>query len=111
MTSRLLMVLTPYRIVSDLIPENSLNGRPPQSIMIIQIDPMTIPYDTLIQGLCKTPFYGHSKGCPNHGKKEGCPPQKMIDSVFDMEKEMYIIATEYPLGEFAERMRKEHFFL
>ncbi|GIU69961.1 MAG: hypothetical protein KatS3mg002_1197 [Candidatus Woesearchaeota archaeon] len=76
--------------------------------MIIKIDPEIVPYDNLIRGLCMTPYYGHTHGCPNYGCKEGCPPNNLIDKIFDFSKEMYIIYTTFPIGKFAERMRKNH---
>jgi len=76
--------------------------------MITKIEPSQIPYDKLIQALCRTPYYRHSQGCSNLGCKTNCPPQKLITEVFDFEKELYVIYTAYPVGEFAERMRKDH---
>jgi len=76
--------------------------------MIKKINPSIIPYDILITGLCRAPYKGHSKGCPNYGKKQGCPPQKLINEVFDFNRDMYIIYTEFPVGKFAEKMRKKH---
>ena len=76
--------------------------------MITGIDPLIVPYDNLIRTLCKTPYHGHSKGCLNYGKNKGCPPQKLIKDVFDLNKELYVIFTEFSVGEFAERMRLNH---
>ncbi|MBN2459626.1 hypothetical protein JXB28_05050 [Candidatus Woesearchaeota archaeon] len=76
--------------------------------MITKIDSSIVPYDNLIRALCRTPYYGHSKGCPNYDKKEGCPPQKLITDVLDFDRELYLIFTEFPIGEFAEKMRITH---
>ncbi|MBT3397656.1 hypothetical protein HOA55_03290 [archaeon] len=76
--------------------------------MIMKIDSSIIPYDDAIRELCGTPYYGHPRGCPNCGKKDGCPPQELISDYFDFDKDMYIIFTEFPVGEFAERMRATH---
>lgn len=76
--------------------------------MIAQIDSSQIPYDFLLQGLCRSPYYRHSAGCPNYNQKQGCPPKKLINEVLDFNKEIYVISTEFPIGEFAERMRLLH---
>lgn len=77
--------------------------------MIVGIDPKRIVFERKIQGLCKMPFYGHSKGCPNFGKKEECPPGlSLIDKSLDFSSDIYVIYTEFALGEFAERMRRAH---
>lgn len=77
--------------------------------MIVTIDSKLVYYEKRIQNLCKVPFYGHPKGCPNHGRKEGCPPhQPLIDGIFDLNSELYVIYTEFAVGEFAERMRETH---
>ena len=77
--------------------------------MIIQIDPKIISYDRKMQGLCKTPFHGHPKGCPNFGKKDTCPPGlPLIKDVLDFDEEVYLAYTGFCVGEFAERMRKKH---
>jgi predicted metal-binding protein len=76
--------------------------------MIIQINPKLITYDKSIQGLCKKNFYGHPKGCPNFGAKQGCPPQPLINKVLDFSQEMYVVHTEFPVGVFAQRMKDAH---
>ncbi|MBN1377258.1 hypothetical protein JW949_02900 [Candidatus Woesearchaeota archaeon] len=78
-------------------------------IMIIKINPEIIPYRRKIQALCKVPYYGHSRGCPNYAKKEGCPPgQLLINKVLDFKKDIFVIYTVFCVGEFAERMGKKH---
>ncbi|HOW37149.1 MAG TPA: hypothetical protein PLK34_02785 [Candidatus Pacearchaeota archaeon] len=76
--------------------------------MIKQVDSSQIPYDSLLQGLCRSPYHNHSAGCPNYNQKQGCPPKKLINEVLDFNKEIYVISTEFPIGEFAERMRLLH---
>jgi len=60
------------------------------------------------QNLCRTPYHNHPKGCPNYGKRADCPPCDRVDQKFDLNKPVYVIYTEYPVGEFAERMRANH---
>lgn len=76
--------------------------------MIKEIDSSKLPYDSLLQGLCRSPYYKHSSGCPNYNLKQGCPPKKLIDQVLDFNKDIYVIATDFPIGEFAETMRNLH---
>ena len=77
--------------------------------MITKIKPDLIPFDRKIQGLCKLPYYGHTKGCPNFGVKESCPPnQPLINEVLDFNKDIYLIYTKFCVGYFAEIMRRKH---
>jgi len=77
--------------------------------MIIPINPSIIEYKSNIRNLCRVPYHGHSKGCPNFGKKQGCPPnQKLINEIFDFEKELYLIYNEFNVGNFAQRMLEMH---
>ena len=58
---------------------------------------------------CKLPYPGHTKGCPNYGKKDDCPPKApMVDEVFDLSKPHWLIVEEFNLGEFAEKMKEKH---
>ena len=65
-------------------------------------------YGKKYQNLCRAPYHNHPKGCPNYGKRPDCPPCARVDKIFDLSKPMYVIYTEYPVGEFAERMRVNH---
>tara|TARA_Y100000310_G_scaffold331173_1_gene404254 strand:- start:2169 stop:2687 length:519 start_codon:yes stop_codon:yes gene_type:complete len=77
--------------------------------MITKIKPSLISFDKKIQNLCKIPYYGHAKGCPNFGVKEGCPPnQLLINGVLDFDKNIYLIYTKFCVGHFAETMREKH---
>ena len=77
--------------------------------MIVRIGPDAVVYERKFQGLCRKPYHAHPEGCPNFGKKKGCPPrQPLIDEVFDLGRELYVIYTIFPVGKFAERMRLAH---
>lgn len=77
--------------------------------MFTKIDASRIVIDRKFQGLCCKPFYGHPKGCPNFGKKQGCPPCSFLESdFFDFSRDLFVIYTAFKVGEFAERMRQEH---
>jgi predicted metal-binding protein len=77
--------------------------------MIKKISAEKIVLDKRFQGLCRKPYYNHSRGCPNFGVKKGCPPGlPLLDEIFDFEKEVYVIYTNFPIGKFAEKMRVNH---
>lgn len=77
--------------------------------MIIQINPEIVSYDKSIQGLCRREYYGHKKGCPNYGVKQGCPPGvPLINEVLDFEKDLFLIYTEFDVEAHAQRMWQMH---
>lgn len=60
---------------------------------------------------CLREYPGHPKGCPNYGKKDGCPPGTGPDSLgclFDLSKPLYFIHSEFDLAEHARRMKEKH---
>lgn len=62
-----------------------------------------------IRSLCLRPYPNHKKGCPNYGKKKGCPPNApMFDSVYDLSKPIYAIFTVFDFKEHVERMKGKH---
>lgn len=74
--------------------------------MIIELNPKIIPFERKIQSLCRYPYYRHPRGCPNYGKP-GCPPnQPLINEVLDFQKKIYLIYTEFDLGEHARKIKK-----
>lgn len=77
--------------------------------MIIKIDTKIIPFEKKVQSYCKIRSKSYPKGCPNYGKKEGCPPnQLLINKVLDFSKPIYIIYTEFDIGGFAKKMLEKH---
>ena len=67
----------------------------------------TINIDPKFQELCRSPYPNHPRGCPNYGKKRGCPPrQKLFFDVFD--RDFYLIFTEFNLAAHVRRMKKKH---
>lgn len=62
-----------------------------------------------VRGLCTKPYHNHPKGCPNYGKKKGCPPQApLLGDFMNMFKPIYLIWNCFPFGEHVERMRAKH---
>jgi len=65
--------------------------------------------DKNVRKLCFQEYPNHSKGCPNYGKKDGCPPQApLIFQTLDLTAPIYAIWNAYPFGEHVEKMRKKH---
>lgn len=67
-----------------------------------------IIYGKKYQNLCRVPYHNHPKGCPNYGKRKDCPPCDLVSERFNLNEPFFVIYTEYPVGEFAERMRLNH---
>lgn len=70
---------------------------------------LPIIYNQKITDLCKKPYYGHSKGCPNYGKRDICPPKmKLVNEILDMNKNIYTIGIKFDLSNHFFKMRKNH---
>lgn len=62
-----------------------------------------------IAALCTKPYPGHPKGCPNFGKKDGCPPK--VPHIFDtiqLERPIWLVWNEFNIGAHANRMLNLH---
>jgi hypothetical protein len=64
--------------------------------------------DYCVQTLCLNPYEGHPHGCPNYGKKAGCPPCLLYDDVHDTSLGVYAIINVYNYKGFIDRMREAH---
>ena len=65
--------------------------------------------DPKVRALCVAPYPNHKKGCPNFGKKAGCPPQApMLGDAIDLSKPVYLIYHKYNFKGHVERMRAAH---
>lgn len=77
--------------------------------MIIELVPETLVINKRFQDICIRPYPNHPKGCPNYNKKAGCPPdQPFLNEVLDFEKPIYVIYTDFPIGEHASQMKQKH---
>jgi len=57
----------------------------------------------------KLPYPGHPNGCPNYGKKIGCPPQSQrLDKVFDFKKTMWLVISRFDLDKWMRKMKQKH---
>lgn len=58
---------------------------------------------------CKLSYPGHPKGCPNYGKKKKCPPRApMVGDFFDLNKNLWIVHSEFNLANHILKMEKRH---
>jgi len=65
--------------------------------------------DLSVRGLCCRPYPGHPKGCPNFGRKPGCPPEApTIDQLLDLNKPVFAVFNEFDLMGHVKRMRERH---
>lgn len=63
--------------------------------------------DMRVREWCKLPYPNHPKGCPNYGKKEGCPPQALLCPKIIMPP-FRLVAVSFNLAEWAKRMKEKH---
>ena len=73
---------------------------------IIEVNPIII---RPVHSLCLRPYPNHKKGCPNYGKKKGCPPGvPMFDLVYDLSKSIYAIYNGFDFKRHVDRMKEKH---
>jgi hypothetical protein len=58
--------------------------------------------------LCRRPYPGHPRGCPNLGKKQGCPKVPLLGEVLDGEKLLWAAWNCFLFGEHVARLREKH---
>jgi len=65
--------------------------------------------DLNVRRLCVRPYPGHPHGCPNHGKKQGCPPTvPTLDHVLDLERPVWAVWNAFDFKSYLNRMRTMH---
>lgn len=75
-------------------------------LRIVQIQPVV---DPTLRGLCVRPYPGHPHGCPNFGKKPGCPPQTpLLTEIFDLDQPCYAIVNLFELATHIQKMKEHH---
>ena len=58
---------------------------------------------------CNLKYPGHQKGCPMYGIRDKCPPAApYITDIFDIEKNMYIVHSEFDLEKHVNKMKIKH---
>lgn len=76
--------------------------------MIAQIDPQDLEISVKYQHMCLVRGGSFRLGCPNYGKKKGCPPRALISEVFDFEKPLYLICSDINLEDRVKSIRESH---
>lgn len=73
---------------------------------IIEVHPVII---RPVHNLCLRPYPNHKKGCPNYGKKKGCPPDVPIfDRFYDLLNPIYAIYNKFDFKGHVDRMKAKH---
>lgn len=68
-----------------------------------------VVFEPTVRKLCPQRYPNHTKGCPNYGKKDGCPPKApLFVEVCDMEQPTFVIWTRFEFGAHVARMKKKH---
>jgi len=68
-----------------------------------------IVQESWLRDLCRNPYPGHPKGCPNWGKKRGCPPSApLLHEVLDLARPTYLIWNRFDLARHVARMQERH---
>ncbi len=64
---------------------------------------------TNVHRLCRRPYPGHPRGCPNWGKRPTCPPKApLLRHLLDLRKPVYCIWNAFDLGSHVARMKRKH---
>lgn len=65
--------------------------------------------DPTVRNLCYRPYPNHSHGCPNYGKKKGCPPNcAKVTEVLDLSKPTWVIWNVFDFKTHLEKMERLH---
>ena len=65
--------------------------------------------DETVRQLCVQRYPGHPNGCPNFGKKPGCPPKApLLSDTLDVARPVYAVFNVFDFGGHVERMRRKH---
>ena len=62
-----------------------------------------------VRKLCFAPYPLHPKGCPNFGKKPGCPPHApLLAEAYDLSMPVYAIWTAFDFSGHIAKMKAAH---
>ena len=64
--------------------------------------------DPSVQSLCERPYPGHRRGCPNFGKKPGCPPCPRIETLLDLSRTTWAVFNVFDLESHVITMAGRH---
>jgi len=81
-----------------MMPEN-------KDIFVSQLNDVVI--DNHSRAWCKLAYPGHPNGCPNFGKRAGCPPHSLLFEQL-VRPPFTLVAVKFNLEEHAKRMKEKH---
>jgi predicted metal-binding protein len=65
--------------------------------------------ESKVRDLCYKAYPNHKRGCPNYGKKRGCPPNvPIITEVIDLEQTVWVVWNVFDFSSHCERMEQAH---
>ena len=71
----------------------------------VQVNPVI---DKSVIALCRKPYHGHPKGCPNWDKNDRCPTKVgLIESIFDLSLPIFAIYNKFDFRAHKDRLRKK----
>jgi len=71
--------------------------------MVLSLSEVVI--DPKVREMCRLPYPDHPQGCPNFGRKRGCPPNRPL---FALRPPYFAIINEFDLASHLERLRAQH---
>ena len=73
-----------------------------------EVKPVFLRPDS-VRVLCRRPYWGHPKGCPNWGKQDTCPPRApLLYDLLDPARPVYAVWNRFDLAAHVARMREKH---
>lgn len=66
-------------------------------------------FDPSMRNLCRRPYPGHPKGCPNWGRRETCPPKApLLWNIISRSTPVWVVWNVFPFGEHVDAMHATH---
>jgi predicted metal-binding protein len=76
--------------------------------MIISINIQDLEISREYQCMCLKKSNSFRNGCPNYGKREGCPPRNLFHEEYNLNEPIYLIATDFDLTQQTNKIRRAH---
>lgn len=93
-------------IEADLESDKFVYKFPKQVGLFENIEPVLHSKEEVMR-LCKQPYYNHEDGCPNWGKKKGCPPNlPLLDEQYDL-RTIHPIVVRFPFKQYFDTKKRE----
>lgn len=73
---------------------------------VIQVCPII---DLSVRDLCRKPYPGHPRGCPNYAQRRSCPPlASTFPQLIRTDRPIYAAVNDFPIDLHAAKMRQRH---